>query len=126
MKSFKKITFRLRRLMINFDDLPCDIKSKIYKINKDREREEHWELMMDQVKQKAIVRSQTKRASLYSTGRDPSDVTFMIREDRNLVHNDMEYRTHWDFRGDVKIQRLWLVTSAMAAASRRARLNYVW
>ena len=89
--------------MINFDDLPCDIKSKIYKINKDREREEHWELMMAQVKQKAIMRSQTKRASLYSTGRDPSDVTFMIREDRNLVHNDMEYRTHWDFRGNVEI-----------------------
>ena len=26
---------------LNFNDLPCDIKSKIFKINKDREKAEH-------------------------------------------------------------------------------------
>ena len=85
--------------MINFDDLPGDIKSKIFKINKDREREEHWELIMTQVKQQP----RGERQSLYSSGKDPSDLTFLIRKDLNLIHNDMEYRTHWDFMGNVEI-----------------------
>ena len=40
--------------MINFNDLPGDIKSKIFKINKDREREEHWKLLMNQVGAAAV------------------------------------------------------------------------
>ena len=42
--------------MINFNDLPGDIKSKIFKINKDREREEHWMLLMNQVRADAVER----------------------------------------------------------------------
>ena len=61
--------------MINFDDLPGDIKSKIFKINKDREREEHWELIMTQVKQQP----RGERQSLYSLGRDPNDTVSNLR-----------------------------------------------
>ena len=40
---------------------------------------------------------------MYSIGRDPCDVIFLIRQDGNLVHNDCEYRTHWDWDGNIEI-----------------------
>jgi hypothetical protein len=89
--------------MINFNDLPGDIKSKIFKINKDREREEHWKLLMNQVRADAVERDAWRWSKLYSLGRDPCDVIFLIRQDSNLVHNDREYRTHWDWDGNVEI-----------------------
>ena len=87
--------------MINFNDLPGDIKSKIFKINKERERKEHWDLLMKQVRHAA--REREAWSKLYSIGRDPCDVIFLIRKDRNLVHNDCEYRTHWDWEGNVEV-----------------------
>ncbi len=56
---------------------------------------------MNQVRAAAVEQDAWRWSKLYSIGRDPCDVIFLIRKDSNLVHNDCECITHWD--GNVEI-----------------------
>jgi hypothetical protein len=88
--------------MINFNDLPGDIKSKIFKINKDREREEHWMLLMNQVRADAVERP-WKYCEYEKQIFDRDEPIFLIKKERSLVYDGCEYRTHWDWEGNVEI-----------------------
>ena len=89
--------------MITFNDLPGDIKSKIFKMNKDKEREEHWDLLMGDVRDVAGKQSVSLDRIRNTTCIFDRDAIFLIERDPRVVLDGCGYRTHWDWEGNVEI-----------------------